>query len=213
MYYAKTNKYPIPDEIYSTWILNSKTASYLWYIGENVSRNIEISKTPLDPFTGEKYLYAINFIKKQYQVAQSKEWQPGYFMDRNFKWILASEKIPSMIYLQTGSVDLTQSWISYVRPEWILVGTWIIKSYLCSDLNDAQVAKLNTMTVSFPPDSWFWYDETTGNYYYVWDVLAKNDWCSLTQLAIISTNKASIPSEIWYLNGLNNLTISDNLVL
>lgn len=213
LYYAKTNKYPIPDEVYSTGVLNSKTASYLWYIGENVSRNVDLSKIPVDPFTWGKYLYAINFTKKQYQVAQSKEWQPGYFMDGNYKWILAAESVPSMIYLQTGSVDLTQSGVHYVLPDGILVGTGITKSYLCYDLTDAQVAKLNAMTNSFPPESRFWYDETTGNYYYVWDVLTKNDWCSITQLAITNTKNTSLPSEIGYLNAINNLTISDNQVL
>lgn len=213
LYYAKTNKYPLPDNVYSTWVLNAKIVSYLWYIGENVSRNIDLSKIPVDPFTGDKYLYAINFTKKQYQIAQSKEWQPGYFMDGNYKWILASESVPSLIYLQTGSIDLTQSWISYIRPEGLLVGSGITHSYVCSDLTDAQVAKLDNMVATIPIGNRFAYSEILSKSYNTGDPMTKEDWCAINDLSIWNTSLSVLPSEIRYLNWLNYLTISENASL
>lgn len=213
MFFLKANKYPLPDDIYSTWVINGKTVSYLWYVWDGVSEAIGLSKTPIDPFTLELYPYAVNANRKQYQIAQAKEGQPWYFTDGNYKWLLATEKVPSMIFIQTGSVELSQPGISYVMPEWILVGTWITKTYVCNDMTDAQVAKLNAMVNNFPSGNRIWSSSVLWKYYYVWDILWKQDWCTMTELNIDSTNITTLPLEIWYLNSLIYLQINSNPLL
>ncbi len=69
----KTWKYPNPDWDVLTGALNlwwsELVYSSMWIIDENISRMINISKTPLDPVSNSNYVYAVNNKQDTYQIA------------------------------------------------------------------------------------------------------------------------------------------------
>ena len=59
----QTGKYPLPDWDVLTGALNlwwsELVYSSMWIIDENISRMINMSKTPLDPVSNSNYVYAV----------------------------------------------------------------------------------------------------------------------------------------------------------
>jgi prepilin-type N-terminal cleavage/methylation domain-containing protein len=67
----KTTKYPNPDEIYGTGIYEPTNTilNYVWYVWGNIGGLININKVPLDPVTGDNYVYAVSSNHQKYQLA------------------------------------------------------------------------------------------------------------------------------------------------
>ncbi len=73
LFQIKSWSYPDPDEkinIEASWTV----ISYQWVVWDNVSRNINMSKTPTDPLNNIKYVYATNANKNKYQLMALMEW-------------------------------------------------------------------------------------------------------------------------------------------
>lgn len=73
LFQIKSWSYPDPDEkinIEASWAI----ISYQWVVWDNVSRNINMSKTPTDPLDNIKYVYSINANKNKYQLLSYMEW-------------------------------------------------------------------------------------------------------------------------------------------
>lgn len=75
LFALKTTKYPNPDEIYGTGIYEPTNTilNYVWYVWGNIGGLININKIPLDPVTGDKYVYAVSSNHQKYQLATTLE--------------------------------------------------------------------------------------------------------------------------------------------
>jgi len=63
----------MPEWTIYTWSINDKIYSYVWIIWDNISRNVNISKTPIDPSSKTNYIYAVNNSQNEYQIASTLE--------------------------------------------------------------------------------------------------------------------------------------------
>lgn len=73
IFQIQTSKYPKPEwsNVYTWWLIlwwEEIIYSYLWEIWEEISRQIKITTPPVDPKTGNKYIYATNFTQDKYQI-------------------------------------------------------------------------------------------------------------------------------------------------
>lgn len=74
VYSIKTGSYPNPEELYASGYINTNDVIFeVWYIKDNISRNINFSKTPIDPVSGDNYVYWVSYDKKYYQIATTLE--------------------------------------------------------------------------------------------------------------------------------------------
>ncbi len=78
LYQIKTSKFPTPENITWTWIIWSETLVYVWEIADNISRNININKTPKDPLSNVNYIYWTDGSYSYYQIATVLENQTTY---------------------------------------------------------------------------------------------------------------------------------------
>ncbi len=69
LYSLKTSKYPTPENITWTWVIWAETLVYVWEIADNISRNINMSKTPKDPLSNNNYIYWTDTNYSYYQIA------------------------------------------------------------------------------------------------------------------------------------------------
>ncbi len=74
LYSIKNKKYPVPENVYWTWIFNSVELNYVWYIKSDLSQLIKLNQIPLDPLYKTYYLYWVSSDMKNYQLAIDLEW-------------------------------------------------------------------------------------------------------------------------------------------
>lgn len=176
LFYVKTSTYPKPDgKNLSKWIIDGKIYILKGEIGENIANQIRINTLPLDPETQNKYIYAtMGSTNDEYQIATILEKNIAYNpiipqvyaknyqarVDGRYKWFLKYQaagcisytNIPSLIWNNTGTVNLLSSWEdapNYVINNWQNLPyhssnqLWNIKSdEIISILRNNQSAKL-----------------------------------------------------------------------
>ena len=134
IFHTYTGKYPNVDNQSSTGIINSDTLSFVWEVGDNVSKLINISPTPKDPVSGNNFKYATSFDNKYFQVAGTQEKpvaeksiiNQSYANSRqakvlgNYNWLLKKENklynLPSLIYTWSG--NLLSNTTYFVIDKW-----------------------------------------------------------------------------------------------
>ena len=141
LYQVKSGYYPTPDSDpitwISTWTINSIELTYKWIVWDNISRNINISKTPTDPLiTSQNYIYWITSNKKSYQIATSLENNAIAYVIQNvfatqakqakiswnYNWFIKYSSwsntyianIPSIIYFNSWTVNLISTWTYFI---------------------------------------------------------------------------------------------------
>lgn len=129
LYEVKTSNFPMPDDLYGTWVYENNweeiELNYVWFIKNNISRAISMNKTPLDPKTNDNYIYGISYNKKYYQVATVLENGISYNIvpttyassnyeakvSGNYVWLITKwdiiYNIPSLIFNNRWKVPLT----------------------------------------------------------------------------------------------------------
>lgn len=69
IYNLKTWEYPFPEENIFTWVVQWQILAYKGEISNDISRKINISKTPKDPESiTQNYIYGVTNNKQQYQI-------------------------------------------------------------------------------------------------------------------------------------------------
>ncbi len=131
LYQIKTGSYPIPENITGTGMIGTIVLSSVGIIGDTISRNVRINKTPVDPLSKASYVYGTNSSQSQYQIATTLENAIAYntfptiqavYADSSLqarvngnysgyiKYQSGSEtwiaNIPSLLFNNTGSVSL-----------------------------------------------------------------------------------------------------------
>ncbi|MDD2565907.1 MAG: prepilin-type N-terminal cleavage/methylation domain-containing protein [Candidatus Gracilibacteria bacterium] len=76
LYITKASKYPIPDEV-ELYVGNTGSVISQGVLGDNVARNIGLSKVVIDPLTQGKYTYSTFGNGLYYQIASSLENNDG----------------------------------------------------------------------------------------------------------------------------------------
>lgn len=132
LFFTQTWKYPIPESVYLTWSFNGTTLTQVWYVKENITRLLSLSKTPLDPQWNNYYVYATSVNNKHYQIWTILEWnqQLSQLVEKtyantykayvtgdyngilNYNWYLYN--LPSLIITGTGNLNVT----SYIINNW-----------------------------------------------------------------------------------------------
>ncbi len=127
LYETKTWNYPTPDTP-STISVSWTIISYQWYVWDNVSRVINMNKTPLDPLDNIQYYYATWNGWKWYKLLSYQEWDLSYwniisqtyafdYTTRQpkviWKWPAIITDINNNIILANIDLFLTESWTTY----------------------------------------------------------------------------------------------------
>lgn len=138
LYAEKTGEYPMPENQSWTWIIEWNILSYVWEIGEEISRLVNFNKKVEDPGVPVNYVYGITSNKKEYQVATflengvvyNKAFPIAYAEGENYqakvegnyngyiKFSSGSDiyiaNMPSILFNNTWSVNLLQNSTYYV---------------------------------------------------------------------------------------------------
>ncbi len=129
LYEVKTSSFPMPDDVYWTWVYDNNweeiQLNYVWFIKNNISRAVNVNTIPLDPKTNDNYIYWISYNKKYYQIATVLENDVSYHMLPityansnnkakviwNYWWLITKwntiYNIPSLIFNNRWKVTLT----------------------------------------------------------------------------------------------------------
>lgn len=130
LFTLKTWNFPKPDEakVFTGW-LNWKSQINQWVIWENVSKIIQMNKTPLDPKDSSNYVYSTFWNNKYYQIGIDSEQKEISFIPQTYaksktsivKWNYKFDpSLPSLILVENEA--LMNSWI--FSPEVCFVLDW-----------------------------------------------------------------------------------------
>lgn len=137
IYKLKNRKFPSPDGSVLSWTINWTALVYVWELWDTISKKLNLTFNPTDPLTKTNYVYGTTKDYKYYQISsimentiwyennitnQTYAWNEEAKVEWNYKWILKysswSEKwitnVPSLIFNNTGSVDLLNSGTYFV---------------------------------------------------------------------------------------------------
>lgn len=128
----KVWQYPLPDDIYGTWLYTTwavnDTLNYVWYVKENVSRLISINKVPMDPVSNTNFIYWVSINQNKYQIAATLEKAqntagiitttyaatPQAKLIWNYTYPLKVwtkvYSLPSLVFMWTGNLLLNSTW-------------------------------------------------------------------------------------------------------
>jgi len=129
IFITKTGKVPEPDDAWM-WNLDGTILSRIWWVGTNISRQINMNEVPLDPKVKEKYMYWVDVLNRYYQVATVLEWDIAmipwvrgtyawnkyqakvdwnYEYPLNYLWKIYS--LPSLLFLGSGALTWSTQFI------------------------------------------------------------------------------------------------------
>lgn len=109
LYHLKTWEYPFPEENIFTWMIQGKTLVYRWEISNDISRKINISKTPKDPnLETQNYAYGITYTKQEYQIWTLLENDISYMENPFVKSVYADT-----IYYKAGVKWMYKGFIKF----------------------------------------------------------------------------------------------------
>lgn len=125
IFQIKSWVYPLPDD-YITVSASWNTILYQGYVGNNVSRIINLNTIPLDPLDSNRYLYSTNDTKSKYQLLVYMErWDTisinnSYFVNTTYAAIDYNKRYPKVkwdslgIFLNTWTLDPVNSNIDII---------------------------------------------------------------------------------------------------
>ncbi len=169
LYSLKTSKYPTPENITGTWTIWWEPLVYVWEIGDNISRNINMSKTPKDPLSNNNYVYGTDTNYSYYQIAtvlengvagglipttyaDSSSYQAHVVWNYTYplrKWTKLYS-LPSLIFTWTGNLELNSTWF--------IVDKWTNTPY---KLNTNQTENTQTIEEVLKIITWTWWRTLT----------------------------------------------------
>ncbi len=213
LYSLKTSKYPTPENITWTWVIWTETLVYVWEIGDNISRNINMSKTPKDPLSNNNYVYGTDTNYSYYQIATVLENWVSYAPSpggRGLGWGI--EIIPTtyadnpsyqahVIWNYTyplkkwtklyslPSLIFTWTWTLELNSTWFVVNKWTNTPY---KLNTNQTENTQTIEDVLKIITWTWWRTLTWITLTNWDT---NSW-SLAQ-TFFGTNSVENIDKVW----------------
>ena len=137
IYSVSSSKYPTPDSLIWSWVINWQILTYVWEFWNENSKILKLNKQLKDPLTNTSYVYGTNADQTEYQIASILEWDSISYaplinttyanlskakVDGNYKWFIkfnsGSEvwivNIPSLIFSNTWSVELLNNWTYYI---------------------------------------------------------------------------------------------------
>jgi Tfp pilus assembly protein PilE len=134
LFIIQTWLYPQPDGPLSSWIVNSKTLSYVWEVWDNFSRMIRIEKSPKDPLSGTNYVYGTSSDYRYYQIAAVMEWSTAYnnpLVDTAYAD--GSSLLARVVWNYPGYMKFsswsTETWVANI-PSLIFNNTWSTNNLL-----------------------------------------------------------------------------------
>lgn len=158
----KTWKFPAlnQEEIYWTWIIDGIILHSYWKIWKNISSLIDLNGKITDP-NNNSYFYWVSFNQRDYQIATFLENQlyawnifvqnvyaqenKNIHMIGNYDWLLIYNSgsslkyiinLPSLIFSQTGTVDIIQNEPKFLYNSKQL---WETKDELLKDITGKNV--------------------------------------------------------------------------
>lgn len=166
LYSISSSTYPVPDSQIWNWVINGQPLIYVWEFWDENSRVLKFNKWLQDPLTHTSYVYGTNADQTEYQIASILEWDSISYspfiettyanisqakVEWNYKWFIkfnsGSEvwiaNIPSLLFSNTGSVELLNDWTYYIvnnksnlpyDTSWNKSNTWIIQKITGDDL-------------------------------------------------------------------------------
>lgn len=187
IYYTKINAYPNAESwtlIQSSWWLT--TIWTQWYFWDINSRLLKFSKTPTDPYDGNKYIYSVNATKNKYQIM----------------WFLETSDYVSLLSSTYAATDY------FTRiPKTLWDSLWILLDSSNNPISWASIdiEKYNWLVLKAIFDdkysiSWTWlvlkWLKSTFKDWKMWKDLDKN--CDLPDVVIWSQVWAWCNSTLWY---------------
>ncbi len=154
LFEIKSGNYPKPDWEVLSWSINWVALVYVWNIWENISRIINISKTPKDPVSETNYIYGTSVDYKYYQLSTVLE--NGVSLTHPNLPLRIREGIVPITYADSSykaKVNwnynwlLKYNWYLYNLPSliftwsWNLISTW---TYFIVDKKENLPYKLDT---------------------------------------------------------------------
>lgn len=196
LYFVKTNKYPDVESSTIIYAWSWNIIWYQWYLWDEVSKLININKTPLDPLDKEKYIYSTNQSKSKYQLMTFLETDNQISYINKIYAIDYTNRKPATIWngiwilLDTNKNPITWTWIDilatnnnyvvYFKDNNIITWTW---------------KALSTLVYTY---KWLKYDPSLVWY---WDMETTLSWWSLSDLSWNWNNwTASWWIAIWWVN-------------
>ncbi len=184
LYQIKTNNYPIPDNIYGTWVYQNNgeeiVLNYVGFINNTIAPAINMNTVPLDPIANSNYIYGTSYDQKYYQVATTLENNISYSISQmsyanssykakvngNYKWLLLKNNtiynIPSLIFSNTWTVILTGN-VFFVANNSNNLPYWVDRTISIQNSDSQKVLQLVTGKPSLSV-TWVTIPQTTSEF-------------------------------------------------
>ncbi len=134
IYKTKVWIYPVPENITSTWQVDWLDLIYVGSIWDTISRQLSLSKTPVDPLLNDNYIYGTDTNYLTYQISTILEnynaniiipttyayWYKAKVV-WNYTWLLKKSSkvynIPSIIFTWSGDLTSNQTYFVIDKGE------------------------------------------------------------------------------------------------